>query len=959
MTATALALDLQAHAPPPPTLRDYQDLAVRCVERRYSGGVPRLYVEMPTGTGKTVVLAELARREIAKGGRVLAVAHRRELIDQISWAMRVACGAERVGVVMGAQDEFDRPVTVATIQSLRLSRLRRITDRGGLTLVEIDEVHHVTPQNAYGRLLDNIPDARVCGVSATPFRADGDGMRDVVPVCAFSRSIKQMQRAGYLCELEWHRVNLEGLDLSHVKVRKQAEGRDYDQTELGERMSADDLVDEVVDATAQLVVDRRAVVVFAVSVAHAKALADAYQAAGISARAAWGDMDLDDRVELLRAWRAGEVQVVTNCALFCLDDQTEILTDAGWVGIDEMLPSHRVANWEPGGRVFFKEPEAIVRRPREPGEGMYVLETARRSIRVSSRHRMLYRTTADGPFLKAPVDDLAGRAVGLPICGMADPLDVGPEQAVTPSPDRTKRLVTATASRIEAERRVTRRYGLRRADPRELSLAECGLIGFWLGDGSRNDLRRGGVEYTLNQSYVYPRIVEWVDRTIAEAGFQAVRREGTGRTPAGNRCSFVTWSLPRGTGGGSQQRTGVYRIEPYLDKAGSPLLWGLDADQFEAFLSGYWYADGNHRDGASPPNGHGLHIRSARRTVVDLLQAIGVVRGWSVSVSDGRQPAVAHYAPQWTMVFHRRDTHQMGGTDPSYRIQREPAPWRQERLWCVKTETRNIITRRRGTVTVMGNTEGFDYPGIDAVVICRPTKIPGLYLQMAGRGTRIAPGKENCLVVDVAGNIRDLRDDQVLLPHVWGSMPVDAEDDGGAGGRRLSGLGEAQEVVDGGSKTRPLFAVSPIQASGIAWAEDPASGAWGCNRGTGEHLLILPDPDGSGLWRCASARASSDGMVEILRIRKSTGTLYDQVRFLLPSILDDPNASYYGGRDLEWRTQRPTRGQLGRLRAMNRESHDAAVAGGWNRGDVSVAIEAAFVAMIVAALPEGQRPPAI
>lgn len=52
-------------------------------------------------------------------------------------------------------------------------------------------------------------------------------------------------------------------------------------------------------------------------------------------------------------------------------------------------------------------------------------------------------------------------------------------------------------------------------------------------------------------------------------------------------------------------------------------------------------------------------------------------------------------------------------------------------------------------------TEGFDHPGIDLVALLRPTKSPGLYYQMVGRGLRKSPGKENCLVLDFAGVIAE------------------------------------------------------------------------------------------------------------------------------------------------------------------------------------------------------------
>ncbi len=51
-------------------------------------------------------------------------------------------------------------------------------------------------------------------------------------------------------------------------------------------------------------------------------------------------------------------------------------------------------------------------------------------------------------------------------------------------------------------------------------------------------------------------------------------------------------------------------------------------------------------------------------------------------------------------------------------------------------------------------TTGFDAPDVDCVIMLRPTKSPGLYAQIIGRGLRIAPGKEDCLILDFAGNVR-------------------------------------------------------------------------------------------------------------------------------------------------------------------------------------------------------------
>jgi DNA repair protein RadD len=65
---------------------------------------------------------------------------------------------------------------------------------------------------------------------------------------------------------------------------------------------------------------------------------------------------------------------------------------------------------------------------------------------------------------------------------------------------------------------------------------------------------------------------------------------------------------------------------------------------------------------------------------------------------------------------------------------------------------------KRGEIRALASmgvlTTGFNAPGVDLIALLRPTKSAGLYVQMVGRGTRLAPGKENCLVLDFAGNVR-------------------------------------------------------------------------------------------------------------------------------------------------------------------------------------------------------------
>ena len=75
-------------------------------------------------------------------------------------------------------------------------------------------------------------------------------------------------------------------------------------------------------------------------------------------------------------------------------------------------------------------------------------------------------------------------------------------------------------------------------------------------------------------------------------------------------------------------------------------------------------------------------------------------------------------------------------------------------MWCVTSETTFIITRRNGIVTITGNTTGFDYPALEAVLTGRDTMSLALWDQMTGRAARPHPDKKEAWITDLGKNVR-------------------------------------------------------------------------------------------------------------------------------------------------------------------------------------------------------------
>jgi len=286
-------------------LRDYQEEAVRAVLRARDRGVMSQLLVLPTGSGKTVVFAELARRLSA---RVLVLVHREELAWQARDKFGIVWPEAEVGIVKAELDELSRQVTVASVQTLaRPQRLDRVA-RYGYDLIVTDEAHHAvapTYRAIYERLGAGTQVLHL-GVTATPGRADKRGLGRVFQEVVFYRSIGDMVRAGWLCPIVGRRVQT-GVDISDVATR----GDDFDDAALEAVVNTRNRNELIRDAVLRLARNRR-VLAFAAGVSHAHSLAAVFREGGLRAEALDGETPYPVRRELLSAFRAGEVEAVVN-----------------------------------------------------------------------------------------------------------------------------------------------------------------------------------------------------------------------------------------------------------------------------------------------------------------------------------------------------------------------------------------------------------------------------------------------------------------------------------------------------------------------------------------------------------------------------------------------------------------------------------------------------------------------
>lgn len=294
-------------ATPTVMLRDYQTEALSAIAESASRGVNRQLLVLPTGTGKTVVFAELIRR---RGDRALILVHRDELIRQAVEKLGVVVPGADIGVVKAERDEHRAPIVVASVQTLaRASRLERLA--GDFRTVVVDEAHHLAA-DTYQRVLMWLhvgePEGPLAvGVTATPERADGTTLAGWTVV--YRRELLEMIQRGYLADLRAIRLRL-AADFSTLHVR----AGDVIDSEAEALLLAADAPEHVARGYLEHAPGRRAIV-FTPTVKVAHAMAKAFETNGVRAEALDGGTPLEIRREILQRFHCGDTSIVTNCAV--------------------------------------------------------------------------------------------------------------------------------------------------------------------------------------------------------------------------------------------------------------------------------------------------------------------------------------------------------------------------------------------------------------------------------------------------------------------------------------------------------------------------------------------------------------------------------------------------------------------------------------------------------------------
>ena len=300
-------------------LRDYQTEICSKVEDALKKE-RSVMMQMPTGTGKTIVLAELVKRQLDfipnskdDGCRVLIVAHRIELIEQTGEFL-TRHGIDYGVIAGGRRPKMQKAVMVASVQTL--SRKSYLSQELDPMLVIIDEAHHALAKT-YRMLWEAWPEARFLGLTATPYRMSGEGFTDLFDVMVMSWNMRRFVAEGWLATYDYYSIRPDSEQQQVIdRMKKRGADGDYQAKEMREKLDVRPSIELLFETFEKYAFDKKGII-YAIDIAHAEHIADFYRSQGIKAQAISSKTPTYERKEMIETFRSSAIlQVLVSVDLF-------------------------------------------------------------------------------------------------------------------------------------------------------------------------------------------------------------------------------------------------------------------------------------------------------------------------------------------------------------------------------------------------------------------------------------------------------------------------------------------------------------------------------------------------------------------------------------------------------------------------------------------------------------------
>lgn len=283
------------------------------------GKYDSVMLQMPTGTGKTYLFTSLINdilktyKQAHKEIKILVVAHRTELLDQISTTL-MRFGIPH-GFIQGTREQnLWRRVQVGSIMSLLTDKNYNNVCRQRFDYIIVDEAHH-SLADTYRKLFELFPEAKKLGVTATPWRLNHETFLSLYQCLITSPQISWFISNGLLADFDYVSIRPDSEVQRLVDNSEVASTGDFSNTDLDNTFNNQRIRSKLYESYQQFAKGRKGIV-YAINKRHAAKIAEMYSSHGVKAVAIDCDTPKDERQDLISAFKNGDIMVLVNVDIF-------------------------------------------------------------------------------------------------------------------------------------------------------------------------------------------------------------------------------------------------------------------------------------------------------------------------------------------------------------------------------------------------------------------------------------------------------------------------------------------------------------------------------------------------------------------------------------------------------------------------------------------------------------------
>lgn len=269
------------------TLRPYQQEFYDRIRHSLSAGHRRIMCVAPCGSGKSVIIQKIVESAALKNSTILLLVHRREIVDQLAERLR---DYKNVQVLM------------------MQTAVRRLGIMSRPDIIIIDEAH-TAMASSYRKILDHFSDSYALYFTATPRRTSGEGFHDIADDIVESVSVRWLIDNGYLADYHYY-APATLLDVAKLNTIN----GEYSGLQAAQALDKPKIYGDVLKCYHKYAEGLKTIV-YCASVEHSKKTAAAFNADGIPAAHIDGKTDKQERADIIKKFRSGEITVLTNYSL--------------------------------------------------------------------------------------------------------------------------------------------------------------------------------------------------------------------------------------------------------------------------------------------------------------------------------------------------------------------------------------------------------------------------------------------------------------------------------------------------------------------------------------------------------------------------------------------------------------------------------------------------------------------